>query len=44
MDDDELEAEKACIEEQIWKRRRVNVKAWKEEEEHVLIAVAEGKN
>ena len=44
MDDDELEAEKAHIEEQIRKRRRANAKAQREEEERVLIAPAEGNS
>ena len=44
MDDNELEAEKARIEEQIWKRRRANAKTRREEEECVLIAAAEGNS
>ena len=44
MDDDELEAEKARIEEQIWKRRHANAKAQREEEECMLIAPAEGNS
>jgi hypothetical protein len=45
MDDeaDDLEAQKARIEEQIRKKRRANAKARKEEEERILIAAAEGK-
>ena len=40
---DDLEVEKACIEEEIRKRKRANAKARREEEEHVLIAAGEGK-
>ena len=48
MDDDfeiadDLEVQKACIEEEIWKRKRANAKVRKEEEEHILIAAAEGE-
>lgn len=47
MDDDianDLEVQKARIEEEIRKRRRANAKARKQEEERVLIAAAEGKS
>jgi hypothetical protein len=40
---DDLEVQKARIEEEIRNRRRANAKARKEEEEHILIAAAEGK-
>jgi hypothetical protein len=41
-EDDDLEAQKTRIEEELRKRRRANLKARKEEEERVLIAAAEG--
>jgi len=40
---DDLEAQKALIEEEIRKRRRANTKARKEEEDRALIAAAEGR-
>ena len=40
---DDLEVEKARIEEEIRKRKRANAKARREEEERVLIAAGEGK-
>jgi hypothetical protein len=43
MEDDDLEAQKARIEEEIRKRKRANAKARKDEEDRELIAAAEGK-
>ena len=40
---DDLEVEKACIEEEIRKRKHANAKAHREEEERVLITAGEGK-
>ena len=39
---DDLEAEKARIEEEIQKRKRTNAKARREEEEHIQITAGEG--
>ena len=40
---DDLEVEKARIEEEIQKRKHTNAKAHREEEERILITAGEGK-